>query len=132
MTSWAAQRLDLGLEQALHVDALQVHVDGQPDVVAGLGRVERHHVDQVALGVDLDGPLAGHTTQVTFVGALHAGLADRVPELVLLALGHLDLVVGRQCGRRDALGARHDAAVGDQLLLVDLTDVAEQVHRDVP
>ena len=96
-----AQRL-LGCE-------LQLHVEGQANLVAGMRRDDRRRLtDRGAERIDAQDVQPGRSAQVAVVDRLDAALADRVSRVVTLL------------------------AEGVKLLLRDLADVAEHMRGELP
>ncbi len=86
---------------------LQVRVDGQANVVAGLGELlELAGARDAAEGVHEDAPDTRQPAQVGVVGRLDAGLPDPVAARVVLPLRRVELLLG------------------------DLAHVAERLRRD--
>ncbi len=83
---------------ALVDELLQLLVDGEPDVVAGLARGARKLADDAAIGVDLDAADAGGAAhlvlELLFDAALANAKARQIEQRVVDAL----LVVGRDRG----------------------------------
>ena len=98
--------------------ALQIEVDGEPQVLARLGKLLSKLADFLAVAVDDDIARAVHAAQQGVVGLFHAGFSDYVAGLVEVELGAVQVLLGDLAHVADQVGREAVARV-EAALVVD-------------